>query len=80
MVSEGLRDAFSILKLRREILWIGQGDGVPPKEIGDLVSKIQFVTIDQLAEHLNTGKIRTDYLGLVISITDFKNLPVEPLI
>lgn len=77
--------AFSLIKLKRSILWLGPRSEQPPKALGDLLSKVQFVPIDSKAS-INFKK---HYSVIVISIPDvsilteeilesFKSLPSKP--
>ena len=38
--------AFSLIKLKRNILWLGPREEQPPKALGDILSKVQFVPFD----------------------------------
>ena len=64
MLSEGLLGAFSLIKLKRNILWLGPREEQPPKALGDILSKVQFVPIDSKPSFGN----KKQYSAIVVSV------------
>lgn len=74
MISNHLKSVFSFNKHRRDILWVGSKSDLPPKGMGDLLAKIQFVTKDRLTS------IKADaYVAIVYSL-NYEDPPNQELL
>lgn len=64
MISEGLKGAFSLLKMKRQILWLGDRNELPPKEFSQLLGKVRFVPFGGSLP----ANFKNDFPVLVVSL------------